>query len=198
MRAKLFNRVRTAWRDPVLSKVIATAIAAVAGASFLSVGRLWGELIDLFASIWRYLNSTQQVQIWVILIMICLSGMSVGTSFCRAAAFLRKRYAPWRSYTSDLIEDLDWRWTYDGQGQIRDLSAFCPVCNYQLRPKESTELGFFATRFRCDYCGDDSDIVAFKGEAKMDVLDRITRMIHRSIRTGDYRSVIVPRSGQKQ
>lgn len=61
----------------------------------------------------------------------------------------------WRSYTSDNILDIDWRWRWHGTS-IESLTAHCPDCDFELYPETSRidatgiMTGEYLQGFRCE------------------------------------------------
>lgn len=57
----------------------------------------------------------------------------------------------WRSYTTDNILDIDWRWRWHGTS-IESLTAHCPDCDFELRPETTTMVtGMqWLNGFRCE------------------------------------------------
>jgi hypothetical protein len=152
-----------------------------------------GVLVELFTSIsvlafvQRLLTSIAGffavsfgTPLWA-LILVFLAGFVVRSWIAKTS----KTSIPETIYKRDHILGIDWQWGYSS-GEVVDLVPICPQCKYQP-PVHRFHIGDYAAAgegclIQCDHCG-------FKKEFDFltEVLqDRITREIHRKIRTGEF------------
>jgi len=172
--------LRKAWSDPVWSKVIASAILAIAG-SLLAYGFGWWPRI-LDAALQRHAVPT-----WL-LILLALAAVPTSTAVGAAlwfAVFPRPATGPtWAGYTTDELLGVRWRWRYSQSGTLFDLTSFCPSCDFQIFAEPG---GLYRavprTAFRCESCG--RHIAEFDGSTA-DLESKVTRIIQQKLRAGTW------------
>ena len=109
---------------------------------------LWGGALWLVGA----LVSSQQIPGWTILVLVLLALSGVVIIGMAVIVILRRRKRqpaqdPIARYTTDLVDGVRWRWTWDG-GRINNLWCFCPTCDAQL----VSESDYSETRFICERC----------------------------------------------
>jgi hypothetical protein len=173
------------WKDPVWSKVIATALIAVAAAGSTYFLNLWSAIGNWFGGFIALILSSSYVPNWLLggMILLC----SVTLFFLGAAVWSVIHPSPelspnWLTYNTDFFFGLRWRWRYGG-GSITDLHTFCPNCDYQVFPEhDSAYSAIDRIAFNCDIC---HKKVSFDG--LYDSLEsKAERLIHQKIRTGSW------------
>ena len=107
--------LKSIWKDPVWSAVIATAIATVGGAVGTFLLGLWPAIGGWFVGLWTFGARPSQVANWVVwllalltvptlLILAALVGEAIRPNREMAAV------EGWRMYTEDEFLGLRWRW----------------------------------------------------------------------------------------
>jgi hypothetical protein len=175
------SMIKKAWNDPVLSKVIASAIVGIAlllGSYLLG---FWPIFRTFIRSVVDYALSRTNVPNWILLILI-ISLFSWIVRFSMRlwyAFFSVGEVGDWHSYTSDDLFGVHWRWNYNYHNEVSDLCGFCPACDLQVYPDSLAV--FPGVRYRCDDCGWTRDF-----PPSAEVTDRVIREIHRKLRSGEW------------
>jgi hypothetical protein len=156
---------------PILAGILVELFTSISVLSFV---------LNVFRAIFNFFGITFSVPLWI-LILIFLLGVIVPIIISGR----KKTPSLESSYTNDNIYGINWQWHYYS-GDIFGLVPICPRCKYQP-PIRRFDIGGFqaaseGTLIQCDHCG-------FKKQFDFppEILeDRITREIHRKIRTGEY------------
>jgi hypothetical protein len=180
------------WHDPVWSKVIAVAIVGLAGIAWASYRHWWSMIWLRITDVHAYMVSTTPVRHWVFGLLVLIAalfvmmviGITVSTHQPEKNPFgnivpVAVARPEWLSYTTDYFYELRWRWKYR-DGDIKDLNAFCPRCDYQMVPTGISRLS--QVSFRCDICPEGYEI----RESYDAMMSVIPRRIQQRIRTGTY------------
>jgi hypothetical protein len=170
------------WKDPVWSKVISTLIVALILAAFAYFKGWWPNISKALyqSSLWTVAKTP--ISNWL---LILLSLFALGFVLCIVAiVILRsgKAIPDFLSYQTDIFYEIRWRWTYVG-GKIDRLVSFCPICDYQLIPKEA---GAYAAAPRTLYECEDEDCRSFAKVIDLpqeEIENRILRSIQKKLRT---------------
>lgn len=115
---------------------------------------------------------------WVLLGAAGVVALTVwlGRTIARSRSPLRTRY------TADRFLDVDWHWNYYADDVV-SLTPLCPRCQFQLSPIRSSAFrAIDHISLRCENCG-------FKRDFELNwpqVYSLVERLIHRSVRTGEY------------
>ena len=86
----------------------------------------------------------------------------------------------WLFYTTDEFYELRWRWNNRDGGEVKDLNAYCPKCDYQMFPAGISRKSVVS--FRCDICEKQYEIK----ESWDTIASVIPRRIQQKLRTGTY------------
>jgi len=126
----------------LIPSLIASFIASVVG--FIVGG--WEATFGWIRSLWELLVYPIPVPSGILCILIL---MLLWQLTYWAVTWLKK--PPWIRYTTDIIYDVRWRWSYRGKN-IQDLRSYCTKDDTRLRlaPQEPNELGI--TYLLCDKC----------------------------------------------
>jgi hypothetical protein len=193
-------KLKSAWHDPVGSKLIAGAIGAVVVAAWAEYKNwwpaIWHGIVTGTATAWNYLLATTPIPHWLLEVLILVAVLFV-LLLIGVAASLRSKTDPygklvsfaadWRSYTSDDFFNLKWRWLYQGREIV--LNAYCPKCDYQVYPDDLSDFARHIN-FYCDSC---KRRIVTQNETWGSLKDKVTRFVQQKIRTGTY-----PRAEQKE
>ena len=179
--------VKKLWHDPVWSKVIATAIIAVA--VFLSQYFLhWMD--SAFQATKRFYIVTLQntlVPNWLLGLMSVCTIAVIGVLIL--VTWQNYKSVPatldWKKdYKQDIFWGILWRWKYDYKGQLEDIYSFCPDCDYQVYAKNIS--GFRAVdhiAFECENCG--CQLANFQ-ESYYVLENKLIRFIQQKIRNNNW------------
>lgn len=179
--------IKKLWRDPVWSKVIAGVILAV-GAAIGAYSLNWWPAIGKFAAhSYELLLFSTSVPNWAILIMglLSLPTLLFLGAFAWQVAFPHKPPSlSWRDYNTDIYFNLRWRWKYFSDGQVYDMHAFCPHCDFQIYAQD---IGSYRIidhiSFHCESCG--RHLAEFQ-ESLSSLENRTKRFIQQKIRNGKH------------
>lgn len=173
----LYAILKKLWNDPVWSKVIAGAIPA-GGISLATYFLNWWPAIGYFArNTYDYALSRTPLPNWLIGVLGLLSAHTI---IALLATIWQKVFPsqPWRKYTTDKFLGLRWEWKYFSDGEIDDLRAFCPKCDFQLGIEDTNEYSYLC-EIRCDNCG--QDLSKFNN-TYLDLEKKVIRLIEQKIR----------------
>ena len=147
--------LKSLWKDPVWSAVIAAAVVAAAGAVGTYLLDLWPAMAAAAGRAWQFLFATTEVSNWILILL----GLGLIPAVLLVAVVIwdfvsrKPTMAPsWTNYKEDVFFGLKWRWQYVG-GRIDRLVSFCPHCDYQVYSHNAS--GFHAVDrigFDCDSC----------------------------------------------
>lgn len=185
--------LKSIWKDPVWSTVIATVIATAGGAFGTFFFGLWPAIGVWFASIWRLAAQPSQISNWLIWLLAVLA---IPTLLMMAAlVWAAIRHSPaessaaaddWRTYTQDEFLGLRWRWRYFPSGALEHPVPFCPACDYQVQPHHASAYNFIERIcFHCDSCG--RDLPEFN-ESFESLRGKVERFVQQKLRADAWRS----------
>lgn len=181
--------VKKLWNDPVWSKVIAGVILAVGatiGAYFLD---LWPSIGSFIRKSYNFVFLTTNVPNWAIGILCILSLPTIVLALALLWEWIHPKTqndSPgWRSYKTDIYFGLRWRWKYyDDDGGIYDVYTFCPHCDFQVFPYNTSGYRIIdRIGFHCDSCDKDLGEV---DESKDSLENKVIRLIQQKLRTGSW------------
>jgi hypothetical protein len=175
---KFFSNI---WNDPVWSKVIASAIVAIGGITYFDG---WSWIASFLERGARVVADSSTLPNWVIGLMF------VGCSIAVVAVllWLRSKGVPtatWQSYTEDEVLGLRWRWKWN-HGQIASLYAFCPRCDFQMFP-ENTSAWDALDKYSYHCAGCSSDIKTLDENPER-FESTVKRFIQQKVRNGQWES----------
>lgn len=123
-----------------------------------------------------FLFEKTQIPIWFASILcLCLV-------ICIVYILIKIRKPKWTSYTSDVFENLRWRWGYDFGNNIEDLKPYC-MKDDTLVIYKYLDIHESNTMFTCETCG--SKYGPHQGDINY-IKSRIIRQIDRKIRNNQY------------
>jgi hypothetical protein len=175
-------------------------IAAIIGAVALPV-LAWlfgwlGAVLRGLVAVGRFLATSSSVPRWLI---VLLALIFLPPAYLMLRQFLRafSATAPdadWRAYGQDVFPGFDgvvWRWRYSNRGDtILGITAFCPnpKCDMQLsaRYQGARPIGYFTT-FICEHCRWKSAEIDGSPDQ---IQGRVERLIHRKLRTDEWKSTV--------
>jgi hypothetical protein len=178
--------IKSLWKDPVWSKVIATGILALLtylGAYLLGLSP---AIIAFFAQSWGFFTATSSVPNWLIGLMtipcLVLGWALVVELKSRMSAEVTEP-VNWNSYQRDNFFGLLWGWRYSGNS-IEGLHSLCPNCEYQVLPRDvSSYIAVPRFECKCEDCGYSAG--SFKGEPR-ELLHKVELKIQKELRTGNW------------
>lgn len=173
--------IKTIWKDPVWSKVIATAIIS----AFTILATWWGA--QKF-NLWAFFTQKTQLPNWLIF-LLALSGIALVAILFIKITNNKKASLTFQSYTRDSFFDLNFEWSYRLGDEPWDFKTLCPECLNEVTAQEKTDFSHQYSinkkhEFVCSNCNYsasfDGEIHNFYGEVK--------KSISRKIRTGEWRT----------
>ena len=180
--------VKKLWNDPVWSRVIAGVILAVGastGAYFLN----WWPIIGGFTKRgYNFIFVTTNVPNWLlgILGIVCLPTIFIVLALAWEQISPKKQNTEsgWRSYKSDIYFGLRWRWKYFQDGSIHDVFTFCPYCDFQVFPYNTSSYRIIdRIGYHCDSCGRD---LGQLDESQDSLEDKVIRLIQQKLRNESW------------
>lgn len=178
--------LKSLWKDPVWSAVIASSLVATAGAGGTYLLGLWPTITSAAGLAWNFLLTSTAVPNWLLILI----GIAVIPTLLLVVAGIwtlltrgRPDQGTWADYTSDKFFGLRWRWRYVA-GSIDRLNTFCPHCDYQVFPHNAS--GFAAVYrigFKCDSCH--RSLGEFE-EGVGSLESKVERFIQQKIRNGTW------------
>jgi hypothetical protein len=179
--------IKSAWADPVWSKIIASAIIAAVGALASYFFHGWPLIGSVIGKGWLLVTATTAVPNGVLwpLIVVALSVAAILIVGIWRSIRPRGPVAPtWKDYLTDSLFDLRWRWRFIGNSGYPDhLYACCIKCDYQVVPGWQGSYGDPQIYYRCDMC--DKEVGPF-GDDLQHVESKVRRYIQQRVRTGSW------------
>jgi len=179
--------LKSVWKDPVWSAVIAAGIVTAVGAVGTYALNLWPVIGAWVASAWHAAGQPSQISNWLVWVLGLLAVPTVLAilTFAWVAVRPEQQSSTWRTYTQDEFLGLRWRWNYFPSGNLEDPLPFCPHCDYQVHPHHaSAYTAIERIGFHCDSCGRSLPIFEESFES---LQSKVRRFIQQKIRTGDWK-----------
>lgn len=178
--------LKTIWKDPVGSKVIASGLVvaiAAAGTYFLN---LWPTIKRALTSSISFLGKTSELPNWLIILMsifsiilIAFVGIIIWQNY-----FSTSGESAWKNYKEDIFFNIKWQWQYDSSGAIYCLYSLCPKCQFQVYPVNASPYSAVdRIAYVCESCK--SHLGTFNQD-EFSFENKIKRFIQQKIRTGAY------------
>ena len=152
--------LKNIWKDPVWSKVIATAILAVLGIGGAYASNRWADfsigdsIINFLDVSYSWATSRSSIPNWLSLIigLLVLPTILVFLIFLWNLIRGENTSPSWRSYKEDVFFGIRWRWKYIDES-ITEVHTFCPHCDFQVYPQSaSAYIAVERIEFQCDSC----------------------------------------------
>lgn len=189
--ATLMRLTSQAWRDPVISTVLATLIAG----SLVAWWR-WSWVRHVASGTRTWLASTSVVGNWLILLGIAalaILALTTGLAWRTRLMTERQQRLVLGDYNHDTFQHLGWHWAYTALGEIVDLTPICPKCSAQLKVvRTPLQLKYSKAMenvsFDCDMC---RDFTPYSFTVEEFLVERRTLThIERNLRTGEWRRIV--------
>lgn len=194
-----------------VKKTVATVIGVVAGIATITGFVLqWvtplkpvDRFVGTMAWAWQWLLAilTFGVPVWVLLILaaVIVGFVALGSRGAPGLPLSPELRAElqkpgWVTYTKDRILGLDceWTWVKAGDRFSVDVRAIlCPKCRYELRWSRLLRVRGTSLDVSCENCGfhQVTDVV------DEDPKDRIARVVHQRIRSGEWKRAVARENG---
>jgi hypothetical protein len=161
--AENMDWLRLAWKDPVWSKVISTAIvgaiAIIGGGCVHFLGITWAMLSGVAATGLAYELSDVTVPEWnialffavptLLVMWICyllLSPKPVSTKDRPQPVHApAQEPTPQQAYQSDVLFKFKWRWRLSNTGEVWEAKMYCPKCDHELLESNFEEVAYRAS-----------------------------------------------------
>ena len=131
----MIQRLKQLWKDPVWSKVIATAIMLGVGALVPFLFNVIPQINLLGSVFWDLLLLQFSIRVWMILIVVII----VISAIILIKRFKKSTKIGFLKYTKDTIYGIDWNWKWSAPSvynnnsySIVDLQLRCPTCCSEL------------------------------------------------------------------
>ncbi len=163
--------------------MVGVAVTLVSGSL---VSKTVREIVgDVVGWLWQLLVCSYSVPGWVLAIGLFAVGLVL---FWVIGAVRTQPTAqpPWQSFTGDEIFGVPWRWSWAQGGRIRDLCAYCPTCDDELRD-EST-YPHDTVYMICEHCSRQrgrTKVVTSIEVGHNHLVDLVRKEIRRRLRTGE-------------
>lgn len=159
---------------------VVSGIGYVANSAFGWWEALAGYALDLFV----FLRATSTVPNWLAALVLVLALPTIVVLVMLIWKLMKPMSEKdWRSYRSDIILGLRWRWDYAGD-RVNEVVPFCPHCDFQLFPRNNgPQYGFESHRFyfECENCG--GELPKFD-ESYRQLEGRVIRTVQLNLRKG--------------
>ncbi|MCL7713402.1 hypothetical protein [Stenotrophomonas mori] len=180
--------IRSIWKDPVWSAVIAAGVIAIAGFVGNYFFGYWPKVTSLAASTWGFLTASSYVSHWVLGLLFLGVAPTILLLLAGAWTLVRRESgtsASWENYTADQFFGLRWRWRYV-DGHISNLNSFCPNCDFQVFPYQASSYNFIdRIGFSCDSC---KSSLGEHDESHAQLKSKVERFIQQKVRNGTWDS----------
>jgi len=182
--------LKSIWKDPVWSAVIASAILGVGGAVGTFLLGLWPSIGRWFVDVWTLGGQPSQLANWVVWLSALLSVPTllflVALIWTAVRPSQKVADESWRAYTEDEFLGLRWRWDYSPSGRLEHPAPFCPTCDYQVFPHHASAFNVIERiGFHCDSCG--RNLPEFD-ESFDSLSNKVERFIQQKLRTGTWKT----------
>jgi hypothetical protein len=169
------------WKDPVWSKVIAAGIIAIIAAVSSYLLGWWAGIISQLRMLWYFIKSSTPLPNWLIAILIIgtITALVILAIVLKAIIF---KINTSTTYKEDKFFDIRWRWDCDSFGGIHNLSSFCPICDYQIYPRNISGYAIVDHNvYICEEC--QKTIHDFDSGLNVSAIeDRVIRIIQKNMR----------------
>lgn len=173
------------WKDPVWSKVIATAILAIIASFYAG----WLRIKNALLFIYNFFIATTPVPNWLIAVLIIPTLIFLLLILLAIKErFFGSKLHTYKDYISDNFLGLIWGWSYYEDGGICDVHSICPHCNYQILAKY--ESGYHVAPrylFECDECGYNAGTI---DSDYSEIEQKIKFKIQKNIRNGEWQNKV--------
>lgn len=178
--------LKSYWKDPVWSAVIATVIVAAVGAVGTVFLNLWPAIGQFVTSVTKAAGEPSNMPNWLFWLISVIATPTV--LFLAIALWQAIRPTAeaidCRSYISDGFLNLRWRWSYYYDGGLGDIHSFCPHCDFQVFPVNASAYSAVdRIEFHCDSC--QRSLATFE-EPYASVESKVRRFIQQKIRNGEW------------
>ncbi|WP_444916471.1 hypothetical protein [Microbulbifer sp. JMSA003] len=170
------------WKDPVWSKVIATAITSILAAFFYKMGVSSESTVKITSDLATFFAAKLEVKMWQIALLFISAVTLLGIIFKWTA---KKIF--YSSYLTEYLSDNDimglkWEWRYGPDGELVDFKCLCPDCSMQMTFKDKTVDSIPRCEYFCPKCSHSHGFTGFENVEELAKL-----LIERIIRLGRWK-----------
>ena len=165
--------------------IVALGAAAITGIVVYVVPGGWAAVFanarKIIGDCVTWLASSVALPAWLVVLLAILALLLVAAGLCLAYAALRNPSGSFDAFTVAEFFGVKWRWKY-GQHGIYDIASFCPTCDLQVHPQNTS--AYRAVNrivFRCDEGHWQSEDFECPYE---ELEDRVGRRIQQQLRKG--------------
>lgn len=164
--------------------MIAVAIVAAAGGAWAAFG-YWHAVEQLWKQVTLYLSKSASFPLWAvylncIFLMVAIGYLGLDIYF----VFRKPKPKPQLAYTSDIFDQLLWRWKYGEGGEFYSVAPHCTQCDFQVYQDVQMDIGKWKTYYKCKHCT--HGVPPYKGTYE-EHIDEVSRKIMRNLNTGEYK-----------
>ncbi|NBI54686.1 hypothetical protein [Photobacterium alginatilyticum] len=173
-----------AWKDPVLSKVIASGLLLVCGSFGAWFLGLWPEIYELLLTVLELVVYEVQIPLWLIVVSVPLLIFIVPL----IRLLIPEQEPRFLKYRSDNILGIDWSWGWSSPNfhndkySIRDLHPRCPNCKSSLELNDYSGQLVHCINDSCNWQwqqqGSFNNRISHSSELNQKVWNVIDRKIH--------------------
>lgn len=171
-------------RNIILTSIILPLIVGILVEIFTSV-----EIINFLISIIKYIGAffiiEFSISVWLFLIIIITSiGIGAGVLLFINRTPQKETH---KYYRRDRIFGIDWQWDWYLR-DVTNLIPLCPQCSYQPEIERENVPSTYSDKAKiyCENCGFRKKWDVQPAKLK----ERVTKEIHRKLRTGEYKASI--------
>ena len=177
--------IKGAWKDPVWSKVIATAIISAIASVATYIFGVWPAFGSALSQALSFMIASTPTPNWLLGLMAipCILLIFAVLVELKGKLLATEPNKTWESYTKDNFWGLLWSWHYTGN-QIDNLHSLCPRCEYQILPRdESSYSAVPRYDYSCEDCGYSAG--SFEGYPE-DLHQKVQLKIQKAVRKGQW------------
>lgn len=179
MKQPIEDKIKTIWKDPVWSKIIAAAIITFTAWILNLVPS--ATLIDIYYQ----LNANVSTHLWTVIMTITVLALSLSYNMY---VLYRNKYKPcWTKQNKLEKFGVVWRWENNGYLKFNKVEPHCPVCDIRLKFTEEsitvvdTAAGtvYHPITFICPICDKNIEKTNSTEYIMRDRVERLIETIHR-------------------
>lgn len=177
-----FAWLRTIWKDPVWSKVIATGILIIIG--YVLKDYNFRNLFLLISTLLPWLDQSITIKIYYIFGMIfipALFGVYIGRARNNHSVV---KEPSWKIIDMDRNFGINWRWENISFEKVKNIRPFCQKCDFELKTKGPTS---HYVQFVCFNCHCPIKLICKSYNETIDLVRKRAQHIHRQALEIDQR-----------
>lgn len=145
----------------------------------------WSFVADSAIALWAWLSAPALVPTGILIALIACAGAVVALPAIMlwAASATKPGTMP---PTAGEVFGIVWRWSPTDYGSFHSLTPFCPECDYQMHPRNTSGIySIYMTSYVCERCKWQSEVFRISPN---EVEDRVRRELQRKVRQASRKS----------